>query len=292
MLERLPQRLAAALVLTLAWLAAGDAGAEPALWAVTGHSNTVWLFGSVHLLPKGGFAIDGALAEALEDAESVCLEIDSSGLDPAETMSLTLARAIDPEGRDLFELLGDDAGRARASAAAAGIDLAPFAPFEPWFAGLTVSVMALQQHGYDVEHGVEKFIEAAAQQAGKPGCGLETLDQQLGMLDGLPAELQREMLLQSIEEAKDVDSVIAPLLAAWRSGDERALAARLEEEFADYPQLAEELIFARNERWAEQLEARLDGNDDVLVVVGTLHLVGERGLPALLRKRGFRVERR
>lgn len=274
MIERTPRRLAAASVLALAFLATGAAGADPALWTVSGRSNTVWLFGSVHLLPKGGFTIDGALAEALEDAESVCLEIDSGTLDPSETASLTLARAIDPEGRDLFELLGDDAARTRESAAAAGIDLAPFAPFEPWFAGLTVSVMALQQNGYDVEHGVEKFIEAAAQEAGKAGCGLETLDQQLAMLDGLPAELQREMLLQSIEEAEDVDSVIAPLLAAWRSGDERALARRLDEEFADYPELAEELIYARNARWADQVETLLGGDDDVLVVVGTLHQIG------------------
>ncbi|MGH8250319.1 MAG: TraB/GumN family protein [Steroidobacteraceae bacterium] len=291
MIEAITRRIAAAVVLALAFLAAGQAGAEPALWTVTGRSNTVWLFGSVHLLPKGGFTIDGALAEALEDAESVCLEVDSSALAPAQTTSLTLARAVDPEGRDLFELLGDDAARARETASAAGIDLEPFAPFEPWFAGLTVSVMALQQQGYDVEHGVEKFIEAAAQETGKGGCGLETLDEQLGMLDSLAPELQRELLLQSIEEAEDVDAVIAPLLAAWRAGDETALSARLEDEFGEYPELAEALIYARNARWAEQLDEFLTGDDDVLVVVGALHLVGERGLPALLEKRGYRVER-
>jgi uncharacterized protein YbaP (TraB family) len=36
----------------------------------------------------------------------------------------------------------------------------------------------------------------------------------------------------------------------------------------------------------------LQGDEDVLVVVGAMHLVGDRGLPALLEKRGFRVERR
>ena len=41
-------------------------------------------------------------------------------------------------------------------------------------------------------------------------------------------------------------------------------------------------------RWREMLR----GDDDVLVVVGAMHLVGERGLPALLEKRGFVVQRR
>ncbi len=292
MTERRTRRLLAALVATLALLYTGQAGADPALWAVSGQHGTVYLFGSVHLLPEGGFSIGGALAAALRDSESVCLEVDSGALDAAETTSLTLARAIDPEGRDLFDLLGPAADQVRESADAAGIDIQQFAPFEPWFAGLTVSVMALQQAGYDVEHGVEQIIQSAARKEGKSGCGLETLNDQLGMLDELPPDLQAEMLLQSLEEAGEVEEVIQPLVEAWRDGDEEGLEERLGEDFDEYPELAEVLIFKRNERWAGQVSEMLDGSDDVLVVVGAMHLVGERGLPALLEERGYRVARR
>ncbi len=125
--------------------------------------------------------------------------------------------------------------------------------FEPWFAGLTVSVMALQAHGYDAEHGVEQIIQAEALQEGKPGCGLETLDGQLGLLDGLSAELQKEILLQAIDEAADVDAMIRPMLESWRDGDEAGLEKSLEEDFDGYPELAEVLIYRRNERWAYQV---------------------------------------
>ena len=286
------RRLLAPAFTVLATLATASAIAEPALWEVSGRDNSVYLFGSVHLLPEGGFTIGGALAEALDDAERVCLELDPDAEDDAEKTSLTLARAIDPEGRSLFDLLGPDADRVRESAAAAGVDIAPFAAFEPWFAGLTMSLMALQLNGFDVEHGVEQIIQAEAKKDAKAGCGLETLDGQLGVLDSLPAELQKELLLQSIEEASDVNAVIEPLLAAWRDGDEQGLEKRLEEDFEEYPELAEALIFERNKNWAVQVSEMLEGDDDVLLVVGAMHLVGERGLPALLEKRGYHVERR
>jgi len=290
MSEHSKKRLPAALLVAIATLAAGEAVADPALWAVGSRGNTVYVFGSVHLLPEGGFAIGGALAEALEDAERVCLELDPDEHDEADTMRLTLARAIDPEGRSLFDLLGPDADRVRASAEAAGIDIAQFAAFEPWFAGLTVSLLALQQHGYDGKHGVEMIIQAAAKEEGKPVCALETLDAQLAMLDGMSARSQRDLLLQAIDEADEVDELIRPLLAAWRDGDKAYMERRLAEDIADYPDLADPLIFDRNERWADQVSEMLEGDDDVLVVVGAMHLVGERGLPALLEERGFRVE--
>jgi uncharacterized protein YbaP (TraB family) len=270
---------------------AGAARAEPALWKVTGGESVVYLFGSVHLLPEGGFALRGRLADALADSDRVCLEIDPDVTDEAATTSVTLARAIDPEGRDLFELLGSDADRVRSRAEDAGVQLEPLAMFEPWFAGLMVSVMALQSHGYDAQHGVEQVIEAEAKKAGKAGCGLETLDGQLGMLDGLSGDLQKEILMQSIDEAAGIESKVGPMVAAWRDGDERGLERSVEDDFDDYPELADVLIFERNARWAGQVAKMLEGDENVLLVVGAMHLVGDRGLPSLLEKRGYRVER-
>lgn len=271
---------------------AGAAQAEPALWKVSGGRSTVYLFGSVHLLPEGGFSVGGDLADALADADRVCLEIDPGATDEAATASITLARAVDAEGRDLFELLGDDADSVREKAEDAGVPLEALSMFEPWFAGIMVSVMSLQAHGYDAQHGVEQVIEAEAKKDGKESCGLETLDGQLGMLDDLPANLQKEILMQAIDEASDIEAKVDPMIAAWRAGDERGLEHSVGDDFDDYPELADALIYDRNARWAGQVGEMLDGDENVLLVVGAMHLVGDRGLPALLEKRGYRVERR
>jgi uncharacterized protein len=282
----------AAGVLSLAWLGASATQAEPVVWKVDGGDNDVYLFGSVHLLPEGGFTVDGALAEALERADRVCLELDPAAHNEAETLSLTLARAVDPDGRSLFDLLGPDADEVRERAGDAGIDLSQLAMFEPWFAGMTVSLMALQRHGFDGKHGVEQLIQAAAKSKKKPVCGLETLDEQLALLDSMPADSQRELLLQSLDEADEVEELIVPLLAAWRDGNLGYMERRLAEDMADYPDLSGPLIFDRNERWADEIDGMLEGSQNVLLVVGAMHLVGERGVPALLEERGYTVDTR
>ena len=44
---------------------------------------------------------------------------------------------------------------------------------------------------------------------------------------------------------------------------------------------------ARNQHWLPQIEELLKSSENTLVVVGSLHLVGEGGLLELLRKDGF-----
>ncbi len=280
----------AALALAAVVLAA-NATAEPALWTVSHGDSTVYLFGSVHMLPEGAFTIDGKLADAMKEAEMVCLEIDLGAIDEVEMQRLTLARVVDPQGRDLFTLLGPDAEKTKAAAAAAGLPLEPLAQFEPWFAGMMLSLLALQQHGFDIENGVERLVDISARAAQKSICGFETADEQLALFDELPPEQQREFLLQSIEEAAQIEADTRRLLMAWRAGDVAAMSKLFDDDFADYPELVERLVYERNDRWAEQIAGMMDGEDDVLVVVGAGHLVGDRGLPALLEKRGFKVGR-
>ena len=62
------------------------------------------------------------------------------------------------------------------------------------------------------------------------------------------------------------------------------------EQQSEAPEWHEAAVTQRNRRWAERVEKLLRGEGDILIVVGALHLVGEDGLPALLRAKGLRVE--
>ena len=284
-------RLAAACAVLCSAAATADGAAGPALWEIAGERNTVYLFGSVHLLRDGEFRLEGRVAQAYGDAEAVFLEVDMDDLSPADMAGTTAALAMDPQGRGLFELMGPDAETARERAEAAGIDLAPLAPMEPWFAGLAVVTLALAKEGYTSGAGVEQLVLERAAADGKEILGFETLAEQLSALDGLDVELQRDFLLKALEDAARPNEALAAFLQAWKDGDEQALAAELASEFEASPALYESLMVRRNQRWIGQIERLLDDDRDYLVIVGALHLAGPDGLPVQLQKRGRAVTR-
>jgi uncharacterized protein len=55
---------------------------------------------------------------------------------------------------------------------------------------------------------------------------------------------------------------------------------------AGFPELETALLTTRNRRWLPAIQALLTGKDDVLVVVGAAHLLGDKGVIALLRASG------
>ena len=251
------------LLLAALLLSPGESLAQgPTLWSLRGDYNTVFLFGSVHLLREGDFVLDGPLAEAYQSAESLLLEVDSSGLTPASVESITLQRAVDEQGR-----------------------------IEPWFEALNVTTATLNRVGFTVDSGVEAQLQRQAQRDGKRLGGLETLDAQLAALDTLGPEVQQDLLAKSREDANRPLHELVQFVEAWKAGDQAYLDQRLKEEFAAHPEVYRALIVERNRRWAQHIAELLKETEDFLIVVGALHLVGDDSLQSLLEADGHRAER-
>lgn len=280
--------LAALFATTSASAAAADAGRH-ALWSLKGKSNTIYLLGSVHYL-KPTDALPGAIDTAYRDAERIIMEIDMDDLDPLEAQQLTLELGMLPEGQTLESQLGPNAyAQVAAQARAIGVDPALLNRFRPWLAAMTLVQLQLMKQGLDPHAGVEQRLTARAASDGKEITGLETIDQQLGMLAGLPAAQQREFLMYSVEDVERAAKEIDELIAAWRTGDTRTLGRLLSEGFDKYPDLYRPLTVDRNRRWIPNIEALLDDTDDYLVVVGALHLVGKDSVIDLLERKGHGI---
>ena len=157
-------------------------------------------------------------------------------------------------------------------------------------AALVEGQLELANRGFTPELGVEETLTQRAVADGKPITGLETPEEQFGAIGGLPLPQQNRMLLMTLEETAQLDTEIDALLAAWRSGDVEALAKTLSAEYDRFPELYGPLTENRNRAWLPQLVSMLDDDDDYLVVVGALHLVGRNSVIDLLEQRGYEVE--
>ena len=155
---------------------------------------------------------------------------------------------------------------------------------------MTVELMLLYRVGYNPALGVEMTMTQRAVADGKPIEGLETIDEQLAFLDGLPMEAQRDMLLQVLIEGAEMSESIDDLVGAWHHGNTKVLEDVLLSSMDGQEELSNALVSNRNLRWADQIEAWLEDDEDYLVVVGALHLVGDDGVPALLDARGFGIQ--
>lgn len=270
----------------LAPAASGDG--DSLVWAVRGERNTVYVAGSIHLLRDDGASLPEPIERAYRDAQMLVMEIDLDDLDPLAGARFTATHGVYGADRSLRATLGE----ARWSALgelASGLGLAPqmLERFEPWAAALLLSVTQLQRAGLSVDAGVEQQLAARAAADGKPITGLETIEQQLGLFDALSDAEQLRFLDMTLADTSTIIDQIDVIDAAWRAGRLEELEALLMREYARVPELFDALVDRRNRAWLPALRRLLDREEDVLVVVGALHLVGERSVIALLRHAGL-----
>ncbi|AKC88122.1 TraB/GumN family protein [Pseudoxanthomonas suwonensis] len=281
----------------LAFAVALPASAEPPvplLWKVSDADNSVYLLGSFHLLSAGDYPLSADVDAAFADAEALLFELSPEEAGSPALAGLMAQAALRQRAGSLEQDLGPALwARLQAYAAAGQLPLAQMAMFDPWFIGLTVGLIEMQKQGLDPALGLDRHFMDAAAHAGKPAAGLELAADQIRVLAGMTLEEQKQLLAEALEQAEQGAEQSRELHAAWRAGDAERLwndmAAQLKR---DYPALYRRINIERNDAWLPRLEQRLaQEQDDTLVVVGALHLLGGDGLVEKLRAKGYRVER-
>lgn len=273
--------------------------ASPALWSISDEDSTVYLFGTVHILPPELEWRTAAITAAFADAETIYFEVDAlSEESQAEAASLIPLLGLNDAGVTLSGLISDQAkdhvatiaGRIGAPADAF---LAQLDPLQPWLASLQMAVLQMQASGYDPSSGVEAALNADAEAAGKAFGYFETIEEQLRFLSDSAIEVQVADFEVSVEQMVEEPEILTNMVQAWAVGDMDFLDGLINEEMRDAsPELYERLIVQRNRNWIPQIEAALAGSDDAFVAVGAGHMPGDQGVIALLESNGHTVTRR
>lgn len=264
----------------------------PAIWKIDGPQGDIFLFGSVHLLPKDVNWRTPALDAALGEAKVVVFEIDlDKAKDPAATKDLIVDLGLLPQGSTLRKLLAPERrAKLERVAASLGLQAEAIDPLRPWLAAITVGVQWIVSKGYDPSSGVDQQVWNWAGANGKDRATLETIDEQLNVFAGLTREQETEYLVVSLDQIEQTPNMLAEMVTAWRRGNVKALDKILNEGMNDVPALTQRMLTDRHVKWLPQIEKMMADGRNHLIIVGAAHLAGKDSVIAMLRAKGVKVE--
>lgn len=266
--------------------------AQPALWQVSDKDTTIYLFGTIHLLPRNSPWRTAKLEQALRKSDTLVLEtlIDTSN--PQQLRSImdriAYSRGLPPIAE---RISASKRPQLEAAIAKTGISRSTFDGMETWAAAFTLLGVQFQTLGVEGEQGVENVLRQAFASAGKKVDQLESNYEQLSYFDTLPENAQRSLLEGAVEDPATTKVQFDAMLGAWLSGDVKSIARTFNEDLQSSPELKAALLTRRNWNWSQWIERRMAQPGTVMVAVGAGHLAGEASVQRYLESRGYTVKR-
>ena len=266
---------------------------DPAMWRLADNDTTVYLFGTVHVLPSDVEWSTAKFTEALSASDTLFLEVDSmSPSAQAQMQQLVAAYGVLDEGQTLSSLLSDKENEIVTNAAASvGLPMGAIQQFKPWMVGLQLQVMQLMKNGYNVESGLEYILTNEANANNMTIRFLETPEDQISRIAIGSLEEQAEGLVFTAETFDMGANVVDTLVAEWADGDVAGLGAIVGDPTVfGSAKLYESLLIERNQNWIPQIVAMLDEPGTKFVAVGAGHLAGPDSVVSMLEDEGYKVE--
>jgi uncharacterized protein len=271
--------------------------ATTSLWVARNGANTVYLAGTVHLLRSQDYPLPRAFNEAYAKATTLYFEVDfdepleaGPQLTPAEIHELMR----DPQGRTLTQVLTPE--NYYALKWHMYVRNMPIDVVEHWSVSAVLNLLRsweLNLYGFKYSIGVDEHYAQRAIQDFKSIHGLETTEVHdavlLPMKEGQEnAAVEHLLKITSASMRRD----LIDMAEGWRVGDTsriylESIIPMRENAYEDYLRINAN----RNRAWLPTIEGLLQTPETEMIVVGVAHMAGDEGLVALLRERGYSVEK-
>ena len=284
--------VAAIIALAFGSPARSAGAAHPAMWAVSDADTTIYLFGTIHLLPTNYQWRTTKFDKAVSGSQQLMVETIVDQNNPHEMMQALSSLAFSPNLPPIAERV-PPAKRAALEAAMAksGIPRPSFDKMETWAAAFMLLGNQFKEMGLKVGEGVEIVLRNSFTSQGKSVGQLESNREQLSFFDALPETAQRALLEGAIEEPKNMSKEFESMLGAWARGDVDAIAQTFNRDLAVSPALKDALLRQRNANWSRWVQQRMATPGSVMVAVGAGHLAGSDSVVDMLKRSGYRVKR-
>jgi len=287
-------------ILSFAVLSSAQAADDKAFfWQVTSEHSVVYLTGSIHFADKSFYPLRQEIEEAFDRSKYLVVELDINRMDHDAYNRLVSQNGMYGEGKTIKDVLSEDTWlQLKQRLQQLDVEYGTVEKLKPGILVLTLSAIHAMQMGLDPQLGIDAhFLKKAAQQAQKQVIELETMEQQIGLFLNVPdAELLLKESLYSLDEA---EALMDEMVRYWKQGDEAQMNKLLFEEAVDlYPAFTEiydRLFYQRNHQMTTKIDLMLKQKSAekmfYFVVVGSGHLLGEKGIVNALREKGYEVKR-
>jgi uncharacterized protein YbaP (TraB family) len=244
-----------------------------------------YLFGTIHSENERVIDLPPPVRSAFDGAGTFVMEV----IPDADAILRSMVTMVYTDGRSLAEVVGPSRFQRIVEAMERrGMGKEAIKDFKPWAIATILSVPPESTGNF-----LDVHLYKSALSAGKPVLGLETIDEQLAVLDDLSQTDQVALLSETLDVLDQLPEAHEKLLKAYLDRDLAELS-RLGEEYlqAGDSEVGERFKTAaldvRNERMTERMLPLLEQGDH-FVAVGALHLPGEDGILSRLRAKGFEV---
>jgi uncharacterized protein YbaP (TraB family) len=269
-------------------------------WKARKGPDIVYLLGTIHAAPPSLYPLPREIEAAFNESKCLIVEVDISKrkVDPAKVHQLVdtsgkytppdkLSKHLSPGTKRVFEAYLEWAGESWAM----------YEQYKPWYARELITASVPRRGDLSKLRkalGIDLHFLAKALSNKTPVAEFETVEFQLALDSKLAPDVQDKLLQVSLLEMKDTDTFMATIFDAWKSGDTEKMERTAVKNSVDNPELIPftmALLNNRNVGMAAKIEPFLKTKGSPLfVAVGSAHMVGDTGLPNLLKKQGFEVE--
>jgi uncharacterized protein len=257
------------------------------LWEVSGKGlkQHSYLFGTFHLMCKGDIQFSSNLKTAIANATEMYMELDMD--DPAILLGGMMMMNM-KNGKKLKDLYSPEEYEKLSSFFKDSLHtpINFLETVKPYF---LVAMMYPKMMPCKSVSGVEEELMKLAKQNKKEIKGLETMEFQAAVFDTIPYEQQAKELLKSIDSLPAYTVYFDSMVQVYKNQQLSKMEMLFNDKDFGMEGYQDILLDNRNKNWVTQLK-KIMKKESVFVAVGAGHLVGEKGLIALLKKEGYTLK--
>lgn len=257
-------------------------------FSVKGKTNNIFIMGSIHIGKSSFYPFPEKIETAFSNTPNIVVEINTKSKEFADKVHNLNAYAYLGDNKTLKDVLSNDLYAAlKTNFANYGLPMEKVYRLKPWVAASTLVSLKMMSLGYVAESGTEKYFLDKAEN--KNIFELESFEEQSNLMDGIDGNLFLTMTLLSLSS---MENELGTLIESWKNQDMQKIEALTMEgiENENQKDYFDKLYFKRNIAMTEKIKGYLSQNDNYFVIVGSGHLVGEKGILSLLKKAGYTVE--